>query len=632
MATAFINLGTLRATALPSKPVSLVSSSVLQTAISQANISALASAANVTPVAVAPAPPRAEPLVKPTYDQAASKFGVMRQIDPVRDHFSNAVGGLKALRDTAIVKGGGQAASLIDRVEKYLLEHKVGEFDTLLKELAEQNTVPGAEPPRKPVYFRDSTVRIGGRFELAAKDVDAGNAAGAVASTHNAHSALFALSRVVIDDIRVVETLYQLLLGLRRNQQKALADLQADLDEIDDALPAAVARLDLRERQRVEELDDYAVAQQVLAEHWRSVEAAWVERARVINSHQGLYYVKVRETPLGRTLPDPLDLRYTSADDLVPGCGPRDTPLSDELLPFMDAVLDIPVADWAVLNGLAHLLPGPQRLAPMVSLRQQRLALRPTQSANTLAGLTGKTAPALGRLVQHNLLLAGELAQRPFNAASLLDLQRQGHAILALEDLLASPVPLLREPARALHQRLDGAAGCLLARIRAVTPSLRLAWAEAAEADTLAVDTPERWPGLAQAEQADFNGVRTLVELVAWWFRQLDADAAGASRTALRNLIRACMLLAAGDDPGQLLQGRIAVLPARLSVGETLRLQLNRVPPPGALLQLTDDHQRVVGELRVHDHDVQGTVARFTRVFDAQALLSTASRVSGRLG
>ncbi|MFM2068121.1 MAG: hypothetical protein RLZZ584_3030, partial [Pseudomonadota bacterium] len=169
MATAFINLGTLRATALPSKPVSLVSSSVLQTAISQANISALASAANVTPVAVAPAPPRAEPLVKPTYDQAASKFGVMRQIDPVRDHFSNAVGGLKALRDTAIVKGGGQAASLIDRVEKYLLEHKVGEFDTLLKELAEQNTVPGAEPPRKPVYFRDSTVRIGGRFELAAK-------------------------------------------------------------------------------------------------------------------------------------------------------------------------------------------------------------------------------------------------------------------------------------------------------------------------------------------------------------------------------------------------------------------------------------------------------------------------------
>jgi hypothetical protein len=236
----------------------------------------------------------------------------------------------------------------------------------------------------------------------------------------------------------------------------------------------------------------------------------------------------------------------------------------------------------------------------------------------------------LGRLLQHHLSLASELIARPINAASLVDLQRQSHAVLALEDLLACPVPLLREPATALHQRLDGAAGCLLARIKAVTPSLRLKWAAAAEADTLAVDAPERWPGLELAEAADFNGIRTLVELVSWWFRQLDGSAAGTSRTAMRNLVRACLLLAAGDDPDQLLQGTVSVLPARLRIGEALRLQLNRVPPPGALLQLTDDQHRVVGTLRVDDHDIHGTLARFTSVIDASATLSTSSRVSGQ--
>ena len=376
------------------------------------------------------------------------------------------------------------------------------------------------------------------------------------------------------------------------------------------------------------EIEPYCIgitcdASPVVAKALAVVEQADADRRRVIEGNVGLFYVKQRETPFTRTLPDPLDLRFTSADDLVPGCANRDTPLAEDLGPFMEAVLDIPVADWAMLRDLSHLLPGRTLLERMVLARRQRVELRLGQTMNTATA-------ALQGLVQQNRVLLGEIAARPFTATSMLELQRQSHAILALDDLLACSVPLLREPARALHQRLDGAAGCLLARLRSVSPSLRLAWAAAAEADRLVIENPERWSGIAQAEAADFNGIRTLAELVAWWFRQLHPEASGASRSAMRNFVRACMMLAVGDDPEQILHGRLRTLPGRFLPGETLRLDLNRVPVPGAVLQLMDDAQRVIGMVRVEDHDEHGTLASITRVLDASVSLNTAFRVSGQ--
>ena len=159
---------------------------------------------------------------------------------------------------------------------------------------------------------------------------------------------------------------------------------------------------------------------------------------------------------------------------------------------------------------------------------------------------------------------------------------------------------------------------------------MRLAWSASAEADTLVVEAPERWTGLARAEEADFNGVRTLVELVAWWFRQLDGGASDPARTAMRNFVRACLLLAVNDDPLELLQGSVKTLPGRFRLGETLRVDLNREPRTGALLQLVDGSQRVVGTLRVEDHDANGTLTSIVSVLDPQAILSTTFRVSGQ--
>jgi len=430
------------------------------------------------------------------------------------------------------------------------------------------------------------------------------------------------------DDIRQVEALRGALTTLRRRHQEALEDLRTRLVALEAELPGELRRLDVLERERTETLDDYAVAQRLLAEHWREVEAAHAERRRIIEAHQGLFYVKVRETPLGRSLPDPLELRPSSPDELVPGCAGRDTALPAALAPFIEAVYDIPAADWAHLRPLGHLLPGRTILAGLVEMRRQKLALRLNRPPD--AGLA-----LLSGLVQQNKALVRDIAARPFSAGALGELQRQAGAILALDDLLAIPSPQLRDPARALHQRLDTAAGCLLERLRTISPSIRLNWASAAEADRLAVEAPERWPGLAEAEERDFNGVRTLVELVAWWFRQLDADASAAAHGAMRNLVRACLLLAASDDPQQLVQGRLQSIPGRFRLGEALRLKLDREAAPGTLLQLFDDDQRVIATLRVDDHDDQGTVASVAAILDPElernpgAVLATGLHISG---
>jgi len=358
------------------------------------------------------------------------------------------------------------------------------------------------------------------------------------------------------------------------------------------------------------------------------VERQWAERRRILEGHRGLYYVRVRETPVSLTLPDPLDLRYGDADDVVPGCPDEPGELPEALTPFLEAVYDVPVGDWVALRELSVLLPARGRLEELVTRRRERLVRRQTQTGG--GGSGAAMVQRLAPLQQQNLTLVSTLLQRSFVATGALSaVQKQSRDLLGLDDLLAGPPHRLRGPAQVLHRRLAAAAACLVERLRAVAPSLRLDWAGEADADRLPVETPERWRGLEKAEAADFNGVRTLVELVHWWFRQLHAQASGGARTALRNYVRACLLLAASDDPDQILRGSVSALPGRFRVGELLRLKLNREASPGTLLQLLDDRGLVVGAVRVDDHDEQGAVAAVTQVLDAGAQITTAFQVSG---
>ena len=172
----------------------------------------------------------------------------------------------------------------------------------------------------------------------------------------------------------------------------------------------------------------------------------------------------------------------------------------------------------------------------------------------------------------------------------------------------------LRRQAGELRERLEQCVVCSLRRLSTLPPSLRLQWAQLAEDDLIAVDQVQRWPGLEQAERQAFNTVRTLAELVQWWFRQLGDGASAGSITAARNMIRGVLVLASLGDPNEILHGQVQVPPRRLQPGEAMRLKLNRRARPGTALQLLDASQRLVATLNLVDEDEQGAIASIVKV------------------
>jgi hypothetical protein len=191
--------------------------------------------------------------------------------------------------------------------------------------------------------------------------------------------------------------------------------------------------------------------------------------------------------------------------------------------------------------------------------------------------------------------------------------QTQAAQVMGLNDLLNIRGPLQKH-AQTLHNRLEQAIAALLEKLDELPPSLRLQWAQLAEDDRLTVERVAQWPGLERAERDDFNSTRTVAELVAWWFRQLGANASAPSVTAMRNMIRATLIHASLGEPAEILQGTVQIPPRFFGLGEPLRLQLNRVPKPGTLLQLMDQQQRVVALLNVDDHDEKGTIAKISQL------------------
>ncbi len=74
-------------------------------------------------------------------------------------------------------------------------------------------------------------------------------------------------------------------------------------------------------------------------------------------------------------------------------------------------------------------------------------------------------------------------------------------------------------------------------------------------------------------------------------------------------------MIAASDDPEQILHGTLQTLPGIFRPGEILRLNLNREAAPGTQLQLLDAQRQVVGMMRVDDHDQNGTVATLMQIY-----------------
>lgn len=439
-------------------------------------------------------------------------------------------------------------------------------------------------------------------------------------------SKLFHSGRLLLKETQAISGMHNQLLLLQRNVLKRLLALRENKQQLAIQITEARQQLDALNRTRLEDVGDYALAQRMVSEDWQQVEGKFQQRRSILEGYSGLYYVRVRETAVGSLLPNALALRSQSAGDVLPGCPDSDRELPDDLTVFMDTVLDIPLADWRHFQNDAHLLPSRVRQTQLFQQRQQRLSNKAGRSAGNT-----RQAQRLLPLMQINsqilVVFAGKTVPQTHSLQQQLS---SAHGILSLEDVLNGSRSLLSGKAQTLQKQLSQACTCLLDLLAGVQPSIRFRWAQLVEDRGLPIEQPERWPNLADVEKADFNRVRTLVELVEWFYRQLSDSAGDNSRTAITHLLSACLLIAASDDPEQILQGQLQTLPGIFRPGEILRLNLNREAAPGTELQLLDARRQVVGIMRVDDHDQNGAVATLMQIYQPITVREGLS-VSGKL-
>ena len=405
------------------------------------------------------------------------------------------------------------------------------------------------------------------------------------------------------------------LIRLQKIFKEYISDQQKKLEKIDDDIIDTRKQLTQLDAKRRESLEDYTVAQRLLIEHWQGVEEKFNLRNKTLNGMLGLYYVKVRETATSVTLPDIRTLSYAEAGDLVPGCrGDEQVILADELGIFMDTLLDVPMANWQALSVLTQQLPGRHRLQHMLEKRKSRIQSKQSLfSQNLFTRVRG-----FASLQRQSAMVLQSFSFRQVKPVrSLRTLQLEVANVLSLEDLQNNYAGgRLRRAAQSLSNNVELACFCLLEKLNDLPPSIRLLWAQLAEDDALPIESPEKWPDIGRAENLAFNSLRTSLELVNWLNRQLTEKSDSDSRSALRNLIRACLMLAASDDPGDLLEGELQVAPKELLLGSVLRLRLNQEAVPGATLQLLDKNKKSVAMLRLDDQDSEGISATVINLFE----------------
>jgi hypothetical protein len=372
---------------------------------------------------------------------------------------------------------------------------------------------------------------------------------------------------------------------------------------------------------------DYAMAQSELIRDWEAVELRDAERTRILMQPRGLFYVRTRSIALSQTLADPLPLARKDADDVIPGCDSHHD-LPSEMDDFLDAVWEVPVADFTALRPWLPALPDRMRIALWLDRRDQRLQTKSNIFFSiTAASTSGIVRTKLAPLAEQNrAMYRTQIGNRARFSDSLREFQREAAQVLSLTDVLSGQRGDLRSAGERLRDQYEQVIGCLVAQLESSLPSLRYEWAQAAEDDRLPVEDPEQWHGLDRLADRSFLTARTLVETVRWMFAQLSNEGSGTGRTALRNLVRAAVIAIAHGDPSAHIRGPVVSAPAQLRPGSLLRVALNREALPGTRLHLFDQDHRLVGEVQVDDHDAQGAVVSL--ISSTSSTLSISTRFS----
>ncbi|MCB1850721.1 MAG: hypothetical protein KDI83_08055 [Gammaproteobacteria bacterium] len=554
----------------------------------------------------------------PAFEAKEYRFGVIDHISPEVNEYAKAYFGMKELLATLKdLFDANDARSLRSDLQR------VGQTEEVAQ------TPGNADPLQRSNRLEAPSVLDNLASQQAGDDAKKRS----LLLTQYRYHALFKAGRILTQWIAICEARYNNLERKLQAKLREQANKIAQIDKLAGLIRVARETLENRDSFRVEQLGDYGVAQRLLDEDWRRVFALNQERTRILSSAlRGLYYVRVRGTPVTAALADPLLLRHGSSSDIVPGCDwTAEVALPETLTPFFDTVSEIPMADWSRLKPLLPKLPQFEQFDYFDRMRQARFKARPLALPSGGAGETLQARLQTVHLQNRSLMQQWSSLTLPAFSQSSLQTQIQAATVLSLEDLaLASGA--LRSEAQALRDQLERAASCMLEKLYLLPGSVRLQWGQLAEDDRLRVEQVSWWPGLERAEADDFNATRTLSELIDWWFRQLQAEASANSRSALRNLVRALLIQASLGDPNEIVRGNVHVPPRQARIGERLQVKLNRAPAPGTRLQLLDPQQRVVAVLAIEDHTPQSTRVNIVDLVEPNLVINTRfSVVSNRL-
>ena len=555
------------------------------------------------------------PISKPAFQPKEFRFGVLDHISPEVNEYQKAFYGMQDLL--------ANITDLFDATDAKALRAKLKAIvtDTGLVDPAVLETNISAEANR--ILNEEPLPDPAPSFEKVR---------GMVASQYR-YDALFKAGKILTQWIAICEARYN---NIERKLQGKLREhtrLQAKIEKLSGLIRVARETLENLDRVFDEQVGDYGVTQRLVEEDWRSVYDKNQERSRILTTAvQGLYYVRERSTPVTKPLVDPLALRHKNPDDIVPGCEQQtDIELPDELDTFFDAIIEIPMDDWAVLKPLQPKLPPFHRYEFINQVRQARFKSRPKKLYSY--SQTETLHARLFTVQQQTLTIMNQWANRALPNHYQTATKTQGTAakVMSLEDLLTHGRSKLRQQAQLLNDRLEQCISCLLEKLALLPGSLRLQWGQLAEDDRIKVDQVAYWPGLETAEKDDFKATRTISELIAWLFKQLSSDADANSKTAVKNLVRAVLIYASLGDPKEIVRGKVFLPPKKANTGERFRVKLNRRLIQGAQLKLLDERQQVAAELTVEDDDNDSTEVRIVKLVIPNIAITSRFAVVGKV-
>ena len=361
---------------------------------------------------------------------------------------------------------------------------------------------------------------------------------------------------------------------------------------------------------------DYAAAQTLVAEEVARVSAARQARSQAISAASSLFMIRQLQTIVTRDPPPSLSLTADTPADLAPACLADHPGPPASLTPFLNLLLETPLANWTPLTGGWIGLPDNSGLQRLSGLRTARLA---NYAPSTDFG-GGAAASDLATLAATTRSVIDPVLRGSFSIGPSLALNQQAaFAVLSLPDLITLPASTLRTKAETLRSRIESATGCLYQTLLGLPPSTRFAWATLAIAGTLPTLSFMQWPLPNGPAPATTTALRQLSTLVDWMAAQLTDGASAAAQTALGNLVGAAVVASAYGDPNEVVSGTVASTGGAPRPGSPIRITLNRPPPIGTVLNLLDANQNIVGTLRVQDHDAYGTSATVVTSFATTA-------------